>query len=35
VELTEDALYGRLTKEPKLPVPPEMTASEGPIPMAP
>ena len=27
VELTEEALYGRLTKQPKQPIPPEMTPS--------
>ena len=35
VELTEDALYGRLTKEPKSPMPAEMMPSEGPMPMPP
>jgi hypothetical protein len=35
VELTEEALYGRLTKQPKPPIPPEMTPSEGPVPQPP
>jgi hypothetical protein len=35
VELTEEALYGRLTKLPKPPVPPQMTPSEGPAPQPP
>ena len=37
VELTEEALYGRLTKQPKQPIPPEMTpsAETAPQPTAP
>ena len=35
VELTEEALYGRLTKKPRPPIPPEMTASEDPLPLPP
>lgn len=35
VELTEEALYGRLTKNPKPPVPPEMTESGDPMPAPP
>jgi len=35
VELTEEALYGRLTKQAKPPVPPEMTPSEVPVPQPP
>ena len=35
VELTEEALYGRLTKQPKPAIPPEMTPSEEPMPVPP
>ena len=35
VELTEEALYGRLTKNPKPATPPEMTESKDPMPTAP
>ena len=35
VELTEEALYGRLTKNPQPPIPPEMTEAKDPMPTAP
>lgn len=35
VELTEEALYGRLTKSPQPAIPPEMTESKDPMPTAP
>jgi hypothetical protein len=35
VELSEEAIYGRLTMQPKPTVPPEMTPSTGPVPQPP
>ena len=35
IELTEEALYGHLTKEPLSPIPPEITPSKGPMPQFP